>query len=96
MDIKSKLTSRKFWLACAAMLASIAEGIMAYFSGNEQLAIAASVCFIVSAAIYQFCEAYVDAASVKSNTTTTTVSASSASKELVQSLLTKNNDGQAS
>lgn len=67
-NIKSKLTSRKFWVAVAAMLASVAEGIAAYFAGNETLMTVSAVCFIVSAAVYQFCEAYVDGAGAASST----------------------------
>lgn len=60
-----KLTSRKFWMCVAAFLASIAASIGGLHSGNETILIIGTVCSIVSAAIYAFCEAWVDAAAVK-------------------------------
>lgn len=64
-----KLTSRKFWMCVAAFLASIAASISGLHSGNETIVIIGTVCSIVSAAIYAFCEAWVDAAAVKTDTT---------------------------
>lgn len=60
-----KLTSRKFWVCVAAMLASIATSISGLHTGNETIASVGIVCGIVSAAIYAFCEAWVDAAAVR-------------------------------
>ena len=77
-DIQSKLTSRKFWVAVAAMLASIGTSIGGVVSDNQALATVGVVCLIVSQAIYSFCEAYVDAASVRADTKTTTIQATSA------------------
>lgn len=87
--MQNKYLSRKFLVACAAFLGSVASSIAGYAIDNEYVIIFGMVCGTLSAAIYAFSEAYVDAASVSanSNTTTTTVSASSASKELVQTLL---------
>jgi hypothetical protein len=64
MDIKTKLTSRKFWLCVAAALASLGTGIGGIIQGNQTLAIIGSVCTVVSAAIYAFCEAWVDSKAV--------------------------------
>lgn len=77
-DIQSKLASRKFWVAVAAMLASVGTSIGGVVSDNQALATVGVVCLIVSQAIYSFCEAYVDAASVKADTKTTTIQATSA------------------
>jgi hypothetical protein len=77
-DIQSKLTSRKFWVAVAAMLASVGTSIGGVVSDNQTLATVGVVCLIVSQAIYSFCEAYVDAASVRADTKTTTIQATSA------------------
>lgn len=77
-DIQSKLASRKFWVAVAAMLASVGTSIGGAVSDNQTLAAVGVVCLIVSQAIYSFCEAYVDAASVKADTKTTTIQATSA------------------
>jgi hypothetical protein len=77
-NIQSKLTSRKFWVAVAAMLASIGTSIGGVVSDNQTLATVGVVCLIVSQAIYSFCEAYVDAASVRADTKTTTIQATSA------------------
>ncbi len=77
-DISSKLASRKFWVAVAAMLASIGTSIGGVVTDNQTVATVGVVCLIVSQAIYSFCEAYVDAASVSADTKTTTISATSA------------------
>lgn len=63
----NKLTSRKFWICVAAMLASIATSISGLHSGNEAIVTIGIVCGIISAAIYSFCEAWVDAAAVQKN-----------------------------
>lgn len=62
--MKNKLTSRKFWLCVAAALASLGTGISGIVVGNQTLAIIGSVCTVVSAAIYAFCEAWVDGKAV--------------------------------
>lgn len=59
-----KLTSRKFWICVAAALASLGTGIGGIVAGNQTLAIIGSVCTVASAAIYAFCEAWVDARAV--------------------------------
>lgn len=60
--MRNKLTSRKFWICVAAALASLGTGISGIVVGNETLTIIGSVCTVVSAAIYAFCEAWIDAA----------------------------------
>lgn len=59
--MRNKLTSRKFWVCVAAGLASLGTGISGIVVGNQTLAIAGSVCTVISAAIYSFCEAWTDA-----------------------------------
>jgi hypothetical protein len=59
-----KLTSRKFWVCVAAMLASIATSIAGIHSNNPTVIAIGTICGIVSAAIYAFCEAWVDAKAV--------------------------------
>lgn len=61
-----KLTSRKFWICVAAMLASIATSIAGISTSNQTIIIIGTVCGIASAAIYAFCEAWVDAKAVDS------------------------------
>ena len=61
-----KLKSRKFWICVAAMLASIATSIAGLQTGNEVITTLGTVCGVISAAIYAFCEAWVDQASFKS------------------------------
>lgn len=56
-----KLKSRKFWMCVAAALASLGTGISGIIVGNETLSIVGSVCTVVSATLYAFCEAWVDA-----------------------------------
>lgn len=59
-----KLKSRKFWICVAAMLASIATSISGITTENQTIIIVGTVCGIASAAIYAFCEAWVDGKAV--------------------------------
>jgi hypothetical protein len=59
-----KLTSRKFWVCVAAFLASIATSISGIATSNQTIIIVGTVCGILSAAIYAFCEAWVDGKAV--------------------------------
>ena len=56
-----KLTSRKFWITVAAMLASIASSITGMQTNNHKIMAIGIICTVVSAAIYAGAEAYVDA-----------------------------------
>ena len=60
----SKLTSRKFWICVAAFLASIATSIAGISTSNQTVIVVGTVCGILSAAIYAFCEAWVDGKAV--------------------------------
>lgn len=60
--MRNKLTSRKFWISVAAALASLGTGISGIVAGNQTLTIIGSVCTVISAAIYAFCEAWTDVA----------------------------------
>ena len=62
--MKNKLTSRKFWICVAAFLGSIAASISGIVTDNQTVIIIGTVCGILSAAIYAFCEAWVDAKAV--------------------------------
>lgn len=59
-----KLKSRKFWICVAAFLASIATSISGIATSNQTVTIIGTVCGILSAAIYAFCEAWVDGKAV--------------------------------
>ena len=59
-----KLKSRKFWICVAAFLASIAVSISGLTTSNETIVAIGTVCGILSAAIYAFCEAWVDGKAV--------------------------------
>lgn len=59
-----KLKSRKFWICVAAFLASIAVSISGLTTNNEIIVGIGTVCGILSAAIYAFCEAAVDCKAV--------------------------------
>jgi len=59
-----KLTSRKFWICVAAFLASIATSISGLATSNQTIAIVGITAGILSAAIYAFCEAWVDGKAV--------------------------------
>lgn len=64
MDWKQKLSSRKFWICVAAFLGSIGASIAGISTANQTITIVGSVCAILSAAIYSFCEAWVDSKAV--------------------------------
>lgn len=80
-----KFQSRKFCICLAAFLGSLGTGITGLANGNENVAIAGGICMVVSGAIYAACEAYVDGASVKSNTIS--ITASSTDKTVVANAL---------
>ena len=65
MDWKQKLMSRKFWVCVAAMLASIATSIAGISTSNQTVIVIGTVCGVLSAAIYAFCEAWVDGKAVR-------------------------------
>ena len=60
--MRSKLTSRKFWISVAAFLGSIAASIAGIVTEEKWITITGMVCGVLSAAIYAACEAYVDGA----------------------------------
>lgn len=60
-----KLKSRKFWVCVAAALASLGTSIAGIATENEVIAGFGISCTVISAAIYAFCEAWVDSRSVK-------------------------------
>ena len=64
-ELIRKLTSRKFWLALAAMLGSIGASIAGLQSGNDTVTAVGVIASVLSAAIYAGAEAYVDAARMK-------------------------------
>jgi hypothetical protein len=63
--MKDKLTSRKFWICVAAFLASIGTSIAGLHSNNDVVVAVGTVSAILSAAIYAFCEAWVDSKAVE-------------------------------
>ena len=60
--MREKLKSRKFWLAIAAFLGSIAASVAGIVTEEKWITITGIVCGMLSAAIYAACEAYVDGA----------------------------------
>lgn len=87
----SKLTSRKFWLATAAGLASIGGSIAGLATQNDVITAVGIGCTVASAAIYAAAEAYVDGKSVASstssvNTNITAATSGTASKTVVDSV----------
>ena len=62
--MKSKLTSRKFWICVAAFLASIAVSVSGLHSNDSTIVAIGTVCGIISAGIYAACEAWVDGRAV--------------------------------
>ena len=63
--MKNKLTSRKFWICVAAFLASVATSVAGLHSSNDTVVALGTICAIISAAIYAFCEAWVDSKAVE-------------------------------
>lgn len=61
--MNSKLMSRKFWICVAAFLGSVAASISGLVTDNKYVTTLGIVCGILSAAIYSFCEAWVDSKS---------------------------------
>lgn len=61
INMKEKLTSRKFWLACAAFLGSMGAALKGLNCQNEKIVMIGLICSMLSAAIYSAAEAYVDA-----------------------------------
>ena len=59
-----KLKSRKFWICVAAFLASVATSISGMATDNQTITIIGNICSILSAALYAFCEAWVDSKAV--------------------------------
>lgn len=90
--MKSKAKSTKFWLSIAAFLSSFGMGLLGYFSNNEALALTGIVCAAFSQAIYVYVEGKVDAADAASRTTC--ISATTTSKEIVTSILGKENNNE--
>lgn len=64
MDISKKLQSRKFWICVAAFLGSIAASITGICTDNKTVLIIGTTCGVLSAAIYAFCEAWVDSKAI--------------------------------
>lgn len=65
--MKEKLCSRKFLISVAAFLASIATSISGIATNNEKVITLGIVCGVLSAALYAFCEAWVDGKAVDKN-----------------------------
>ncbi len=64
-----KFKSRKFWICVAAALASLGTSIAGIATSNEIIAGFGIACTVISASIYAFCEAWVDASSASATTT---------------------------
>ncbi len=60
-----KLKSRKFWICVAAFLGSIATSISGIVTSNQTVIVIGTICGILAAAIYAFCEAWVDGKAVE-------------------------------
>lgn len=60
--MRSKLTSRKFWMSVAAFLGSIAASIAGIVTSEKWITITGVICGMLSAAIYAAVEAYTDGA----------------------------------
>lgn len=67
--MKSKLTSRKFWISVASFLASVGTAITGMATDNQVLAIVGVVCGAVATAIYTVVEGLVDASHKTSSVT---------------------------
>ncbi len=63
-----KITSRKFLICVAAALASLGTSIAGITISNSTITTIGIVCTVISAAIYAFCEAWVDSSAAAANT----------------------------
>lgn len=59
--MKTKLTSRKFWISVASFLTALGTAITGIATGNQVLTIVGVVCSAVATAIYTVVEGIVDA-----------------------------------
>lgn len=88
--MKDKLTSRKFWLAVAAFLASAGAGFAGIAGNHETLAMTGGICCVLSTAIYCFAEAYTDGKGIMASADTTqtvkTVTATTSTAKTVEKL----------
>lgn len=80
-NLKTKLTSRKFWMAVAAFLASVGGSVAGVATDNTALTTTGLVCTMLSAAIYAAAEAYVDGKSAASTDRETVQAALAPEKE---------------
>lgn len=60
--MRTKLSSRKFWISVAAFLGSIAASVAGIVTDEKWITITGVVSGMLSAAIYAAAEAYTDAA----------------------------------
>lgn len=67
MSWQDKLSSRKFWICVAAFLGSVAASISGIATSNQYVTTIGIVAGVLSAAIYAFCEAWVDGKAVQKN-----------------------------
>ena len=67
MSMKDKLTSRKFWICVAAFLGSVAASISGIVTDNKWVTTIGVTAGVLSAAIYAFCEAWVDGKAVRNS-----------------------------
>lgn len=83
-DVMRKLTSRKFWLATAAMLGTVSVGLAGVVEPKTCAIIA-----VASMGIYSFCEAYVDGKRCEASQSniTTVFEAKTVDKDTVQTYL---------
>lgn len=87
-ELLRKLTSRKFWMAVAAFLASLGTGFTGLTTGNETLVTVGVICTTLSAAVYAAAEAYVDSKSVPQEQVIKNVTATATDKATVQQAFT--------
>lgn len=89
----TKLTSRKFWLAVAAFLASLGTSITGFATDEPVVTWVGIICTTISAAIYAASEAYVDgkaaAANITTTASTTNVNATTTSTQAVEKIINK-------
>lgn len=88
-----KLTSRKFWIAVAAFLASLGASISGFVTDDQVVIWVGVICTTLSAAIYAASEAYVDgkaaSATITTVSTSTAVNANTTSAATVDKIIAK-------
>lgn len=88
-DWKTKLTSRKWWMAVVTAAAALVAAVSGYAAEDAVVQAVGVVCAVACATVYQLVEGRVDVARIEADQTVTTktVTASASDKATVQAVM---------